>query len=109
MEVTLEASAAATAAKANGATGWFLRLWDAFPSDAGLATVSTAGHPDLSQVIDLGDGLKVRLGGGASAAVFRRGDYWTFAARRTEPLTGRQGTHTSHRTAPASATPRWPH
>lgn len=55
---------------------WFLRLWDAFPNGDGLATVS--GGPD-SQLIDLGDGLSIRFHN--ANATFRRGDYWTFAAR----------------------------
>ncbi|MFG2106460.1 DUF6519 domain-containing protein [Micromonospora chersina] len=82
--VTLESAAAAVLTAVSGQHGWYLRLWDALPIGDGVATVSTAGHPNLSQVIDLGDGLKVQLGagsGGAAKAVFRRGDYWTFAAR----------------------------
>lgn len=55
---------------------WFLRLWDAFPNGDGLATVS--GGPN-SQVIDLGDGLSIQFHD--ANATFRRGDYWTFAAR----------------------------
>jgi hypothetical protein len=80
--VTLESAAAAAVA---GKTDWFLRLWDAFPDGAGYFVVATAAAtPDVSQDIDLGDGIKIRLGagsGGAAAATFRRGDYWTFAAR----------------------------
>ncbi len=57
---------------------WFLRLWDSFPGATapGLVTVVTGGGT-TSQAIDLGDGLSIALSGG----VFRRGDYWTFAAR----------------------------
>ena len=80
--VTLDAAAAATLA---GKTGWFLRLWDAFPDGKGTATVTTTStEPDVSQDIDLGDGVKIRLGagaGGATSTTFRRGDHWTFAAR----------------------------
>ncbi len=80
--VTLEAAASGFAAGIAGQPGWFLRLWDAFPGLAapGSATVSTAGHPSRSQIIDLGDGLSMELAGGAQAT-FRRGDFWTFAAR----------------------------
>lgn len=70
---------------------WFLRLWDAFPGGAGIATVSAPASATLSDEIDLGDGLKLQLGGGA-AATFRRGDYWTGAARADGsfdwPITG---------------------
>jgi len=75
----------ATAAQIN-ATGvvsdntWFLRLWDSFPDGSGLAIVSAPGNAAESAEIDLGDGLKIKLGGGAGA-IFRRGDYWTGAAR----------------------------
>jgi hypothetical protein len=81
--IRLEAGAATLAAAIKGQPGWFLRLWDGFSglTAPGTVTVDTTGHPDQSQDIDLGDGLKVRLGGGATAAVFRRGDFWTWAAR----------------------------
>jgi hypothetical protein len=78
-KVVLEATAAqvgATGAVADGK--WFLRLWDAFPDQAGVATIVAAAA--TSQVIDIGDGLSIRFHNGA-AATFRRGDYWTFAAR----------------------------
>ncbi|MFB6608710.1 hypothetical protein ACFCVO_00170 [Agromyces sp. NPDC056379] len=82
-DVVVVATAAAPAVA--GKTGWFLRLWDGFADGHGIATVTTdAATPDVSKDIDLGDGLKVRLGagtGGAAQATFRRGDYWTFAAR----------------------------
>jgi len=86
----------ATAAQIN-ATGvvsdntWFLRLWDSFPDGSGLAIVSAPGNAAESAEIDLGDGLKIKLGGGAGA-IFRRGDYWTGAARADGsfdwPMTG---------------------
>lgn len=77
-KVVLDESAATIAdTKALADGNWFLRLWDAFPDGAGTATVT--GSPD-SQLIDLGDGLSIRLHNGA-AATFRRGDHWTFAAR----------------------------
>ncbi|MEH1095317.1 DUF6519 domain-containing protein [Micromonospora sp. CPCC 205739] len=82
--VTLESAATALLTAVNSKEGWYLRLWDAFPDGDGVATVKTDTDPNRSQAIDLGDGLKVQLGagsGGATAAVFRRGDYWTFAAR----------------------------
>jgi hypothetical protein len=82
--VTLENAAKPLLSAIAGAAGWFLRLWDAFPDGSGLATVSTAADPNLSQSIDLGDGLAVRVGagsGGAAVTVLRRADYWTFAAR----------------------------
>ena len=76
--VVLDATAAAVAATLAAEDGnWFLRLWDAFADGTGATTV-TAGA--TSQLIDLGDGLSIRFHGGA-AATFRRGDYWTFAAR----------------------------
>ncbi|WP_112310783.1 DUF6519 domain-containing protein [Pseudogemmobacter bohemicus] len=61
---------------------WFLRLWDSFNDSgaSGAVTVDTTGHPTTSQEIDIGDGLRIWLGGSADAR-FRRGDYWTFAAR----------------------------
>ena len=62
-----------------GQPNWFLRLWDAFPDGSGLVTAVAGGGQ--SQLIDLGDGLKARLGAGAAVTTFRRGDYWTFAAR----------------------------
>jgi hypothetical protein len=63
---------------------WFLRLWEAFPANgAGVAVVSAPGAATESAAIDLGDGLTIKLGttGGSPTATFRRGDYWTFAAR----------------------------
>jgi len=54
---------------------WFLRLWDAWPNGDGVFTVPAGGGP-----IDLGDGIAIKLGGGAGA-IFRRGDYWTAAVR----------------------------
>ncbi|NUU19595.1 hypothetical protein HP550_20315 [Cellulomonas humilata] len=80
MVVTLEAAAGPSVDALKLADGWYLRLWDTFADGSGAAVVSTAGDPTRSQLIDLGDGLKVRLGSGADAT-FRRGDYWTFAAR----------------------------
>ncbi|HEX8655347.1 MAG TPA: DUF6519 domain-containing protein [Allosphingosinicella sp.] len=75
--IVLAAPAAAIAATLAAKDGnWFLRLWDAFPSGDGTAVV-TGG---ASQVIDLGDGLSIRFQGGIGAT-YRRGDYWTFAAR----------------------------
>jgi hypothetical protein len=83
-KVQLKATAAElTATGVSGvpdATGpvWFLRLWDAFPDDEGTATIAVSGAD--SQSIELGDGLSVQLHD-PGAGVFRRGDYWTFAAR----------------------------
>lgn len=75
--IVLAAPAAAVAATLAAKDGnWFLRLWDAFPSGAGTEVV-TGG---ASQVIDLGDGLSIQFQGGIGAT-YRRGDYWTFAAR----------------------------
>jgi hypothetical protein len=75
--VILEATAAqvsATDATTDGT--WFLRLWDAFPGNVGgVATVTATGA--ASQEIDIGDGLKIKLGAGT----FRRGDYWNCTAR----------------------------
>lgn len=86
-KVTLEASAAQLAATGAATNGrWFLRLWDSLPATgagggtSGIATVSAPGGAAESAVIDLGDGLSIRLAGGP-AAIFRRGDYWTCAAR----------------------------
>ena len=62
-----------------GQPNWFLRLWDAFPDGSGLVTAVAGGGQ--SQLIDLGDGLKARLGAGAAVTTFRRGDCWTFVAR----------------------------
>lgn len=77
--VVLDAPAGAVAATNAAADGsWFLRLWDAFADASGVATVAAAGAN--SQSIDLGDGLSIKFHNGA-AATFRRGDYWTFAAR----------------------------
>ncbi len=88
--VTLEASPAQISATLafptlpDNAGGWFLRLWDMFPAVAGLGagivTVAAPGGAAQSQLIDLGDGVRIRLAGGA-AATFRRGDFWTCAAR----------------------------
>jgi hypothetical protein len=81
--IRLESGAATLAAAIKGQPGWSLRLWHSFGGLTAPGTVSVVpgSTPDQSQDIDLGDGLKVRLGGGATAAVFRRGDFWTFAAR----------------------------
>lgn len=91
--VVLEATAvqiANTGAANDG--NWFLRLWDAFPDTSGLATVSAPGNAAVSAEIDTGDGLKIKLGKGGSTGTFRRGDYWTCAARADGtvewPLTG---------------------
>ncbi len=77
--VILEAQPSQIAA--TGATNdgtWFLRLWDAFPdSIGGFATVTATGGATTSQEINIGDGLKVKLGTGT----FRRGDYWNCTAR----------------------------
>ncbi|WP_051814045.1 DUF6519 domain-containing protein [Kitasatospora sp. MBT63] len=80
--VTLEAAAAGMADLVKDRpAGWFLRLWDAYPNGTGVATVRpSADDPGRSQLLDLGDGLRMRLGGG-SDGVFRRGDFWTFYAR----------------------------
>ena len=79
--VTLEATAAAlTATGATGTGGWFLRLWDALPDGSGLLTLGAPGGGGLTAELPLADGLLLQGGGGATAT-FRRGDYWTFAAR----------------------------
>ncbi len=79
--VTLEATAAAlTATGANASGDWFLRLWDALPDGSGFLTLGTPDGSGETAEASLGDGLLLRGGGGAAAA-FRRGDYWTFAAR----------------------------
>jgi hypothetical protein len=79
--VVLEGTAAQVAATGATLDGtWYLRLWDAFPDGSGRATATVSGGASESDEIDLGDGLKIKLGGGA-AATFRRGDYWTCAAR----------------------------
>ncbi|MGC0334591.1 hypothetical protein RKD23_007581 [Streptomyces sp. SAI-170] len=80
--VTLESAAAGMAgAVKDEPEGWFLRLWDAFPEGKGVATAEvSAADPNHSELIDLGDGLAIRLGRGGDD-VFRRGDYWTFSAR----------------------------
>lgn len=76
-KIVLDALPAAITATSVATDGtWFLRLWDAFPNGDGLATVS--GGPN-SQVIDLGDGLSIQFHN--TNATFRRGDFWTFAAR----------------------------
>jgi hypothetical protein len=80
-QVTLDGAAGDIAASGVAADGtWFLRLWDLFADGSGKATVSAAGGAMDSAAIDLGDGLTIKLSGGP-AATFRRGDYWTFAAR----------------------------
>jgi hypothetical protein len=74
--ITLSATTAQIAATAAQTDGqWFLRLWDALPDGTGYAVVPAGGGP-----IDLGDGVLVQLGGGASA-LLRRGDYWTAPVR----------------------------
>jgi hypothetical protein len=78
-KVLLDATAAAVSQTGAAADGtWFLRLWEAFPDQSGVATIVAGGAQ--SQIIDIGDGLTIRFHNGA-AATFRRGDYWTFAAR----------------------------
>ncbi|MDD7942410.1 DUF6519 domain-containing protein [Actinomycetospora lutea] len=81
-EVVLPAAAAALLGTLT-LPGWYLRLWDAFPDGAGVATASTSGDATMSGRIDLGDGLAVRLGAGAgtTGTILRRGDHWTFTAR----------------------------
>ena len=79
--ITLQATAlqiTQTGAAADGT--WFLRLWDAFADGTGVVTVSAPSPATESAVIDLGDGLTIKLAGGTTA-IFRRGDYWTCAAR----------------------------
>jgi hypothetical protein len=80
--VTLAAAAAGLAAAIKvPAERWYLRLWDAFGDGTGVATVRpSATTPRQSEPVDLGDGLKAVLGMGTDD-IFRRGDYWTFAAR----------------------------
>ncbi|MFN3613691.1 MAG: DUF6519 domain-containing protein [Rubrimonas sp.] len=74
-------AAAALAARIAAQPGrWHLRLWDAMPDGAGVATASAPGLAAVSDPVPLGDGLSLRFGGGATAT-FRRGDSWTFAAR----------------------------
>lgn len=81
--VVLEASAAQlatlTALGLSNDGSWFLRLWDAFPGGAGVAVVSAPGGAATSLFVELGDGVRLQLGG--ATAFFRRGDYWTCAAR----------------------------
>ncbi|UWU14079.1 DUF6519 domain-containing protein [Rhizobium sullae] len=80
-KVTVEATTAAIAATGAAATGgWFLRFWDVLPDSSGLIVFGAPGAGGLTAVQSLGDGLSIQGGGGA-AATFRRGDYWTFAAR----------------------------
>jgi hypothetical protein len=82
--VTLDNAAQTLLATLQGRPGWYLRLWDAFADRNGIATVApTAADPAVSEPIDLGDGLAVRLGAGTDPAgpVLRRGDFWSFAAR----------------------------
>ncbi|NYT32055.1 DUF6519 domain-containing protein [Rhizobium sp. WYCCWR 11128] len=80
-KVTVEATTAAIAATGAAATGgWFLRFWDVLPDSSGLIVFGALGAGGLTAVQSLGDGLSIQGGGGA-AATFRRGDYWTFAAR----------------------------
>lgn len=76
LEQPVPTAIASTGVAANGS--WFLRLWDAFPGGTGFATIAATGA--TSQVIDIGDGLSIEFQGGAPA-IFRPGDYWTFAAR----------------------------
>lgn len=79
--ITLEAAGGAVAATGvSAAGGWFLRLWDALPDGSGLLVLGAPGGGGLTAEQALGDGLVVQGGGGA-AARFRRGDFWTFAAR----------------------------
>ena len=79
--VTLEAAAGAVAATGVVATGgWFLRLWDAQPDGTGLIVLAAPGAGGVTASQNLGDGLSL-VGGGGTTATFRRGDYWTFAAR----------------------------
>ena len=79
--VMLEATAAALSATGANASGdWFLRLWDALPDGSGFLTLGTPDGSGETAEVRLGDGLLLR-GGGGTAAAFRRGDYWTFAAR----------------------------
>lgn len=79
--VTLEATVTAlnnTGATGNG--GWYLRLWDALPDGSGVLVLGAPDGQGMTVKVPLGDGLLVSGGGGARAT-FRRGDYWTFAAR----------------------------
>lgn len=79
--VTLDAAVGAIAATgASAAGGWFLRLWDAVPDGTGLIVLGVPNGNGVTAEQSLGDGLSVQGGGGA-AALFRRGDFWTFAAR----------------------------
>ncbi|MBO9713896.1 DUF6519 domain-containing protein [Sphingomonas sp.] len=75
--ITLTGDVAGTGLQAGIQAGgkWFLRLWDAWPDGSGVATVPGGGG-----TIDLGDGIAIKVAGGASA-IFRRGDYWTAAVR----------------------------
>ena len=82
--VELKATAAQIAATGVSAAAdpsqasWFLRLWDPLPADEGTNTVEAVGAD--SKMVELGDGLSVQFHD-AGNATFRRGDYWTFAAR----------------------------
>ncbi|WP_328884764.1 DUF6519 domain-containing protein [Streptomyces sp. NBC_00299] len=92
--VTLETAATALAGSIKSdTTGWFLRLWDAFPNGKGVAAAQASpDDPKLSLPLDLGDGLAVRLGRGG-LDVFRRGDHWTFAARADGSVDWPEGRH----------------
>lgn len=89
--VTLQDRSSTDTVAAVGATEdgtWFLRLWEPLPDGKEIATATMSGGK--SQVIDLGDGITVQLGGDASARL-RRGDWWTCAARADgsiEPVGG---------------------
>lgn len=102
--VTLDAPAGAVGdTKATATGGWFLRLWDALPDGGGALGlgVLTLGAPDgggLTPELPLGDGLMLQGGGGATAT-FRRGDFWTFAARADGTIDW---------TSPAQQTPHGP-
>ena len=79
-QVTLEGSAVDIAATGcigtpGGGGDWFLRLWE------GVETVKLAGGGNVSEQIDLGDGIKLELGKGVGSTIFRRGDYWACAMR----------------------------
>jgi len=85
--VTLEAASPnlITNTKVAADGTWFLRLWDSFPAtnSPGLGIVSAPNNANISDELDIGDGLAVKLGKlpTATSATFRRGDFWAFAAR----------------------------